>query len=566
MTIDKKININENQVIFKKENGHKHDGVSSNLIDYTKYSIFDFPVYPIAPVGTSRRRFEDTNVKNLESFVISTVENRVLNPKGIAVQANSITAREIASGTITSGELASNVILVNNVIKSKNYDGTVNTQGSIVARGNAGWAITHAGEAEFNNVFIRGSLIAGAGFYAASNTQIFANTGGFFSLGSKFAWDGSSLTIDGNITLTNTNIGTFDNGDSLTDGFIGGININANEIQSTAFSPGSAGFRISANGNAEFNNVTVRGDLRFSDNSIPGTFDNGDALTGGSIGGLSISGTSIQSTDYDATNGFRISSNGVAVFNEVTVRGTVTGSTVSGSTISGSTISGSTFSVTDGSNGLEITSDGYIKAVGVAGVRIKDSDGTTAGTQLFKGLVKSDTIQGSVLSVISHFDARSIGVTISPSDGNTPLILRRNYVAGSNFISFHTGTGGSITSLEYKSTTKVDFSWSSDLRMKEEITNFIGGLDIIKNIRPVNYRMKTAPFGEYEDGFIAQELFDVYPSAVSKGTDEVDDNGDLIKPWKVFYNSFTPVFASAIKELLDKVEQLEARIQTLEGV
>jgi hypothetical protein len=512
MTTDKKININENQVIFKRDNGHKHDGLTSSLIDYTKYSIFDFPVFPVAPVGTPRRRFEDTNVKNLESFIISTVENRVLNPRGIAVQANTITAREIASGTITSGELASNIILVNNVIKSKNYNGTVNTEGNISARGNTGWAITHAGEAEFNNVFIRGNLIAGAGFYAASNTQIFANTGGFFSLGSNFTWNGSVLTI--------------------------------------------------------------KGALQFPDGSSPGTFDNGDPITGGSIGGITIWGSGIYAgagswananTPFYLDSGGYFSLENKLYWDPSSNSLTITGS-IFASTISGSTISGSTFSVTDGSNGLEITSDGYIKAVGVAGVRIKDSDGTTGGTQLFKGLVKSDTIQGSVLSVISHFDARSIGVKIEPTDGNTPLILSRNYVAGANFISFRTGSTTEITALEYKSTTKVDFSWSSDLRMKEEITNFIGGLDIVRNIRPVNYRMKTAPFGEYEDGFIAQELFDVYPSAVSKGTDEVDDNGDLIKPWKVFYNSFTPVFASAIKELLDKVEQLEARIQALEGV
>jgi hypothetical protein len=564
MTIDKKININENQVIFKKENGHKHDGVSSNLIDYTKYSIFDFPVYPIAPVGTSRRRFEDTNVKNLESFVISTVENRVLNPKGIAVQANSITAREIASGTITSGELASNVILVNNVIKSKNYDGTVNTQGSIVARGSAGWAITHAGEAEFNNVFIRGSLIAGAGFYAASNTQIFANTGGFFSLGSKFAWDGSSLTIDGNITLTNTNIGTFDNGDSLTDGFIGGININANEIQSTAFSPGSAGFRISANGNAEFNNVTVRGDLRFSDNSIPGTFDNGDALTGGSIGGLSISGTSIQSTDYDATNGFRISSNGVAVFNEVTVRGTVTGSTVSGSTISGSTISGSTLTTNDGTNGIEITSDGYIRGTGGLGVRIKDSDGTTAGTQLFKNLVKSDTIQGSTLSVISHFDARSVGVTISPSDGNRPLDLQRDYVANAHFIRFwkNSGTPGEAGKIRFNAANGlvVAYDTTSDVRLKTNIKKIENAIDTIKMVEPVEYLFIEDSEGT-SHGFIAQDLYEVYEKPVYVGGEDPRED-----PWSIDYSKMVPIITAALKESITKIEELESRMRTIEGV
>ena len=33
MAIDPKININENQVIFKRDGGHKHDGLTSSLID-----------------------------------------------------------------------------------------------------------------------------------------------------------------------------------------------------------------------------------------------------------------------------------------------------------------------------------------------------------------------------------------------------------------------------------------------------------------------------------------------------------------------------------------------------
>jgi hypothetical protein len=221
MAIDPKININENQVIFKRENGHKHDGLTSNLIDYTKYSIFDFPVYPVAPVGTSRRRFEDTNVKNLESFIISTVENRVLNPKGIAVQANTITAREIASGTITSGELASNIILVNNVIKSKNYNGTINSDGTITAQGNAGWAITHAGSAEFSSASIRGAIIADS----VSTPGIDILSDGSIS-STNF-----NVTASGDLTATNANIsGTI----TATSGSIANWSINSSGLRNAA--------------------------------------------------------------------------------------------------------------------------------------------------------------------------------------------------------------------------------------------------------------------------------------------------------------------------------------------
>ena len=509
MTTDKKININENQVIFKRDNGHKHDGLTSSLIDHTKYCIFDFSVFPVAPAGTARRRFEDTNVKNLESFIVSTIENRVLNPRGIAIQANTITAREIASGTITSGELASNIILVNNVIKSKNYNGTVNTEGNISARGNTGWAITHAGEAEFNNVFIRGNLIAGAGFYAASNTQIFANTGGFFSLGSNFAWNGNSLTINGNITLTNTNIGTFDNGDALTGGSIGGVTISPTSIY--------AGAGSWANANTPF----------YLDNG--GYFSLEDKLY------------------WDPSSNSLI----------------ITGS-IFASTISGSTISGSTLTTNDGTNGIEITSDGYIRGTGGDGVRIKNSDGTTAGTQLFKNLVKSDTIQGSVLSIPLYFDAKSIGVTISPEDGNRPLDLQRNYVANAHFIRFYktSGTPGESGKIRFNASNGlvVAYDTTSDVRLKTNIKKIENAIDTIKMVEPVEYLFIEDSEGT-SHGFIAQDLYEVYEKPVYVGGEDPRED-----PWSIDYSKMVPIITAALKESIDKIEELESRMQTLEGV
>ena len=173
MAIDPKININENQVIYKRELGHNHDGLTSTLIDYTKYSIFDFAVYPVATPGTRRRTIEETNVINLKSFIVSAIEERVLNPQGIRIQANAITAREIVSGTITANELASNVILVNNIIKSNNY-----------VAGSTGWAINGNGAAEFSGVTVRGNVYANSGSFTGTITSSSGTIGGF-ALGSS---------------------------------------------------------------------------------------------------------------------------------------------------------------------------------------------------------------------------------------------------------------------------------------------------------------------------------------------------------------------------------------------
>lgn len=182
MAIDPKININENQVIFKRDIGHRHDGLTSNLIDYTKYSIFDFITYPVASPGTSRRAFEENNVISLKTFIVSAVEERVLNPRGIRVQANAITANEIAAGTITANELSSNIILVNNTIKSNGFQS-----------GSVGWAIYSNGNAEFSDVTMRGTVISNSG------------TIGGWTLGSDKIYAGQAPTLNANYTALYSN-------------------------------------------------------------------------------------------------------------------------------------------------------------------------------------------------------------------------------------------------------------------------------------------------------------------------------------------------------------------------
>lgn len=182
MAIDPKININENQVIFKRDTGHRHDGLSSSLIDVTKYSITDFVVYPVASPGTPRRIFEEQNLISLKSFIVSAVEERVLNPQGIRVQANAITAREIVSGTITANELTSNLVLVNNTIRS-----------NVFTAGSVGWAIYSNGAAEFSNVTIRGNVISSNG-----------NIGGW-NITSSSLYAGQTPTLNANYSALYSN-------------------------------------------------------------------------------------------------------------------------------------------------------------------------------------------------------------------------------------------------------------------------------------------------------------------------------------------------------------------------
>jgi len=126
----------------------------------------------------------------------------------------------------------------------------------------------------------------------------------------------------------------------------------------------------------------------------------------------------------------------------------------------------------------------------------------------------------------------------------------------------------------------------SDNRLKSNQQQLEHGLDKIKQLQPKTYfhhnstfnndGLELAEAGENTLGFIAQELYEVLPEAVNKPQDE---NTQL---WSVDYNKVIPVAVKAIQELnekvdtlvienktlkqkLDKLEQLEARLLTLEN-
>ncbi len=243
--IDPKITVPEGQVVHKRTLGHNHDGITSTLIDTSSYSLYDFTMgVRETNLTTTRGRRQAANELAFKSLVVAAIEERVLQPQGVVLKANSITATEIAANTINADNLSANLVLVNNIIRSNNYQNSV--------LGKNGWIIYSNGKAEFNDVTIRGNLIAGNGYYGANNTSIFANSTGYFSLGSNFTWDGNALTINGTVTLSNTNIGTFDNGDALTSGTIGGITISSSYLSGSSangsFTLYSNGAFVTANG------------------------------------------------------------------------------------------------------------------------------------------------------------------------------------------------------------------------------------------------------------------------------------------------------------------------------
>lgn len=101
-------------------------------------------------------------------------------------------------------------------------------------------------------------------------------------------------------------------------------------------------------------------------------------------------------------------------------------------------------------------------------------------------------------------------------------------------------------------------SQSSDVRLKENITEITSALDKVNALRGVTYKRKTATSKEQREvGLIAQDVQKVLPEAVF-GSESEDDYLSLN------YSGMVGLLVSAIKELSVNLDEAKTRILKLE--
>ncbi|MEL7249601.1 MAG: FG-GAP-like repeat-containing protein [Bacteroidota bacterium] len=134
------------------------------------------------------------------------------------------------------------------------------------------------------------------------------------------------------------------------------------------------------------------------------------------------------------------------------------------------------------------------------------------------------------------------------------------------FIRFTTPSGTLCGEITQESNNSVNYGTTSDLRLKENIRPTRYGLTAVLDIQVSDYNYKNEPEEQVKTGFLAQQLYHIYPIAVSPGGE--DEN---IDPWTVDYSKLTPLLVKGmqeqqaiIDELKRKNERLERQLLTLE--
>ena len=116
----------------------------------------------------------------------------------------------------------------------------------------------------------------------------------------------------------------------------------------------------------------------------------------------------------------------------------------------------------------------------------------------------------------------------------------------------------------YMNAYGIGTSNSSDYRLKKNISLISGGIGRVKLLKPSRFSWIEGPDDYFQDGFIAHEVEQVVPEAISGEKDGVDSNGEPIYQG-IDQVKIIPLLTAALKEAITKIENLETRIQTLEN-
>lgn len=451
------MSISENGVSFFGSGGHSHNGVNSTIIDVGSYSLFDFS---LGYTGSqSRINRQSVNQNAMEDWIVRTINSKVLQPAGLnlapdtlngkSIRANTITADQISANTITANELSSNIVLINNVIRSNNYDGVIAANGVITSQGSNGWAITHAGSAEFSSASIRGAITA-----------------------NSVSTPGIDILANGAITSTNFN-------------------------------------------------VTASGDLTAINANISGTI----TATLGSIGGWTIGSTSI------SAGSTTLYSNGVLII-------------------------GADLSVGDNVRINEATGDGGATTFKVRG------NANTSSTWSFRAQNKANT---------HYFGVRNDGEIYMAnigSDTGTALVLN-----SSGYVQKQTSTIKIKENVEYISNSAID------LIKKLKPAKFT----YKKNVHDTDYTYSLKKLDK-QIGFILEDIIEVekdfggslisyefsspeYRESIGSRTPfSIEEDFNHIQPVMYKEPAIVAITVKALQDLIEKVEDLESRLQALEGV
>lgn len=162
-------------------------------------------------------------------------------------------------------------------------------------------------------------------------------------------------------------------------------------------------------------------------------------------------------------------------------------------------------------------------------------------------------LSGGSFSVSTDLASNYAGTFFN--DGNSDNRYGISIQAGADtpsagiWIQFNDGDGTDQGSICYTG-GQANVCAPSDLRLKENIIDTDLSLDLLRDIKVRDFSYTSDENQNIVHGFVAQELYEIYPDAVS-----IPESEDMY--WKVSYAQLTPLIVKSIQDLDIKVSNIE---------
>ena len=208
------------------------------------------------------------------------------------------------------------------------------------------------------------------------------------------------------------------------------------------------------------------------------------------------------------------------------------------------TSGGAVFSFTGAHTGYGL----HVNDVSTTGtlLAITDTAAMTAGSGILVNL-SGLAVAGSTTSVAG------ITINLTGTSYNTQ-----------RFVRFTNTAGTEIGSINNTSATAVTYATSSDARLKSNIVETHYTLADLMNVGVRDFTWNAD--GSPDTGFIAQQLYTVYPNAVTKGDNGTDPYiPGVTNTWSIDYGRLTPLIVKAVQDLNLNVEGIAGTVTPIPG-
>ena len=175
---------------------------------------------------------------------------------------------------------------------------------------------------------------------------------------------------------------------------------------------------------------------------------------------------------------------------------------------------------------------------------------TSAGTLLINKTTNVANQNGWDLSAAGFMTG-----TCNFSSTNEMIVLNQRDGLGTTKVDFRNGqvSRGNIT----WTSSATSFNTSSDYRLKENVVEMTGALDRVSQLKPSRFNF-IADSNTTVDGFLAHEVQEIVPEAITGEKDAIDKDGNPDYQG-IDQSKLVPLLVAAIQELKAEIDELKKK-------